>query len=73
MVTLVCMFKEHTDCSCITLFVRLEINCLNHDKVVPIDLSIRHTLFFSFLLLLLSLSLLELRPLNTVSHLMVVQ
>lgn len=67
------MLKEHIYCSCITLFVRLEINCLNHDKVMPVNLSIRHTLFFSFLLLLLSLTLLELRPLNAVSHLMVVQ
>lgn len=67
------MLNNYNNCGQITLFVGLEIHRLNHHKVMPVNLCICDTFFLPFLFLLLSLTLLELGPLNTVFHLVVEQ
>lgn len=57
----------------ITLFIRLEIHCFDHYKVMPVNLGICNSFFLPFLLLLLPLALLVLCPFNTVPYLMVGQ
>lgn len=67
--SLTVMYKDDESWGQITLFIWLEINRLNHNKVMPVYLCICHTFFFSFLFLLLPLTFLKLCPLDTVPHL----
>lgn len=54
-----------------TLLIRLEVHSLHHYKIMPVNLGVGHTFFLPLLLLLLPFTLLELRPFNTVPHLLI--
>ena len=52
-----------------TLLVGLEVHCFHHHEVMPVDLSVGDPLLLLLLLFLLPLTLLELGPFYTVTHL----
>lgn len=51
------------------MLIGLEVHCLHHHKIMPVNLGIGHPLLLLLLLLLLPLALLELGPLHAVTHL----